>query len=291
MSYNQYYENLLLAMEEKDLEKASSNANSLSEFWQGIHILAEAKLDPAIPLESEDSLNLIKRTFGKYHYDDIDKDTFQNYANKFLDWFNRIEDEVWTYDIIHISKELEEYAEEIRDAGRGSKLDISYAEHCMPGFVTYCKWFEQLPWDNPKQIMMPVVVLKAIERDLQIACREIEAIERGDADRVAKRCMQQAIRNCTALEKRIRYGQMVSQWKLAHKLDKKINELSGLIAYLTVAAGDLSLDNKYHNEEAVYQILTTEFGNKDSFADYFAEQVDHALALCDQLQDGIELER
>ena len=81
---------------------------------------------------------------------------------------------------------------------------------------------------------------------------------------------------------------MVNQWKLAHKLNKKVNELSGLIAYLTVAAGDISLDNKYHNKEAVRQILTTEFGNEDSFVDYFTEQVNQALDLCDQLHEEFE---
>lgn len=288
LSYNQYHEGLLTAMEEKDLEIVSSNADSLSELWQGIHTLAEAKLDPTIPLKSEDSLNLIMHTFEMYHYNEIDKDVFQNDASLFLNWFSQIEDEAWIYDVIHVSKEMEEYAEEIRDVGRDPELGLSYAEHCLPGFMACSDWFERLPWDNPKQTMMPAVLLEAIERDLVIAHREIDAIERRDADRVAKRCMQQAIRNSMALEKRIRSGQTVNRWKLAHKLNKKINELSGLIAYLTIASGDLALDNQIHNPEAVYQILTTEFGNKDSFADYFTEQVNQALDLCGQLHEGFE---
>ena len=53
-SHNQYYEELLVAMEEKDAKKASSKADALSEFWQGINMLAEERLE-----STEDSLNVL----------------------------------------------------------------------------------------------------------------------------------------------------------------------------------------------------------------------------------------
>ena len=288
LSYNKYQEDLLLAMEEKDLEKASSNADALSEFWQGIHILAEAKLDPTISLELEDSLNFIKLTFDKTFFDDIDKNIFQNYANEFMNWFSRIEDEAWVYEGVHISKQMEEYAEEIRDGGRHSELGLSYAEHCLPSFVTYSQWFEQLPWNNPEQYMAPDVILTAIERDMEIARQEINALKIRSVDRFTKRCIQQAQRNAQNLNKNTKLQQMANQQKLAHKLTQKTNELSGLISYLTVASGDITLRNKIHKPEAISKILTKEFGNKDSFAEYLIEQIDQALGLCDQLHEGFE---
>ena len=287
-SYNEYYAELLLAMKAKDAEKVSSNADALSEFWQGINMLAEAKLDPTIQLQSENSLNLIRFFRGKTVFDEIDKNIFQAYANEFLNWLNKIGDEAWINEIIHISKEMEEYAEEIREPGGHPEIDFSYAEHCLPGFVTYCEWFEQLPWDNPEQNMTPGMVLMAIERDLKIARREIEAIERRDADRVAKRCMKQALRNTQYLDKKIKSSQMVNQWKLCNQLTQKISELSGLMAYLAIASGDITQTNKFHDPETVHQILTEEFGNKESFADYFIEQIDQALNLSKQLHEVLE---
>ena len=288
-SYNKYYAELLSAMEKKDVQKASSNADALSEFWQGINVLAEAKLDPTIQLQSEDSLNCIRFFRFKPVFGEFDMNVFHAYVNEFLNWHNNIEDQAWIYEIIHISKEMEEYAEEIREPGRHpERHDFSYAEHCLPGFVTYCEWFERLPWDNPEQIMMPAVVLAAIERDLQIARREIEFIERRDVDRVAKRCMKQALRNSQALDQKIKSCQLVDQWKLCNQLTQKVSELSGLMAYLAVASGDVTQTNKIHDREKVHQILTDKFANRESFADYFIEQVDQALNLCQQLHKGLE---
>jgi hypothetical protein len=288
-SYNKYYTELLSSMEEKDVQKVSSNADVLSDFWQGINMLAEAKLDPTIEFQPEDSLKLIKEKTFYNGFEQNIQQLFLAYSNEFVDWLNKIEDGAWIYEIIHISKEMEEYAEEIREPGRHpERHDFSYAEHCLPGFVTYCEWFERLPWNNPEQIMMPAVVLAAIERDLQIARREIESIERRDADRVAKRCMKQALRNSQALVQKIKSCQMVDQWKLCNQLTQKVSELSGLMAYLAVASGDVTQTNKIHDREKVHQILTEKFADRESFADYFIEQVDKALNLCQQLHKGLE---
>lgn len=288
-SHNKYYAELLLAMEEKDVEKVSSNADALSEFWQGINRLTKAMSDPTIQFPSEDSLKLIReKTFYDHFEQESGQQIFLAYANEFLGWLNNIEDEAWINEIIHVSKQMEEYAEEIREPGRHPEIDFSYAEHCLPAFVTYCEWFEQLPWDNPKQNMMPGMVLTAIERDLKIARREIEALKIRDVDRHGKRCMQQALRNAHYLDKKIKSRQMVNQWKVCNHLTQKISELSGLMAYLAVASGDITQRNKIHYPEAVRQILTGKFANRESFADYFVEQVEKALDLCQQLDAGFE---
>ena len=287
-SYNEYYTELLLAMEEKDVKKASYNADALSEFWQGINMLANAKLDPSIGFQSEDFLKLIKEKTFYEDYEQNVQQVFLEYSKEFMGWLNKIEDEAWIDEIIHISKEMEEYAEEIREPGRHPELDFSYAEHCLPGFVTYCEWFGQLPWDNPEQVMTPAMLLAGIQRDLQIARREIGAIQRKDADRVAKRCMRQALRNAQYLDKKIKSSQMFDQWKLCYRLTQKMSELSGLMAYLAVASGDITQTNKIHDPEAVHQILTGKFADRESFADYFVEQVDQSLDLCEQLWEELE---
>ena len=285
-SHDEYMKELLLAVEEKDTERIEFYADLLSEFWQNLGWLA-TELHP----ESQ------YRIFGRFsgqkggESDQIGIQIFLEYSDQFSDWLGKIEDEAWINEIIHVIKEMEEYSEEIRDVGRDRGLDFSYAEHCLPSFVTYCEWFEQLPWDNPEQDMMPGSVLMAIERDLKIARREIDALERRDADRVAKRCMQQAQKNVQDMSRKIRSGQMVNQWKLCGQLNQKISELSGLTLYLAIASGDVTQTNKLHDPEKIHQILTGEFVNEQSFADYFVEQVDQALDLCEQLSAELESTR
>jgi hypothetical protein len=81
---------------------------------------------------------------------------------------------------------------------------------------------------------------------------------------------------------------MVGQWKICKKLSQKIDELSGLMLYLAIASGDITQTNRIHDREKIHQILTEEFANKESFADYFIEQVDQSLDLCRQLSDELE---
>lgn len=287
-SHDEYMKELLSAMEVKDVKKVSIRADTLSEFWQGINMLAEAKLDPTIGFQSKNSVEIIREKTFYGHFEQSDQQIFLAYANEFIDWLNKIEDEAWIYEIVHICKQMEEYAEEIREPGRHPEIDFSYAEHCLPGFITYCEWFEKLPWENPEQEMVPDMVLAAIERDLKIAHREIEAQELRDADRHGKRCMKQAQKNVQDLIKKINSSQMVDQWKLCNKLTQKIDELSGLMSYLAIASGDITQTNRIHDPEKIHQILTAEFGNKESFADYFIEQIDQSLDLCRQISDEFE---
>jgi hypothetical protein len=288
-SHDEYMKKLLLAVEEKDAEKTASRADALSEFWQGLNMLAEAKLDPTIQFQSEDSLKLIRE---KTFYDRFDEQRMQQiflaYASEFIGWLNKIEDAAWINETVHVCKQLEEYAEEIRAPGRHPELDFSYAEHCLPSFVTYCEWFEQLPWDNPEQYMTPAMLLTGIQRDLEIARRELEALQIRGVDRYVKRCIEQAEKNVLDLDKKIASSATKKQWDLCRELTRMIDELSGLIAYATIASGDIRQNNEFHDPEQVYRVLTEEFGNKGPFADYYIERIDQSLGLCEQLLQELE---
>ncbi|MHC4265767.1 MAG: hypothetical protein ACYSUK_07530 [Planctomycetota bacterium] len=283
-SHNHYYEELLLAMDEKDAEKASCYADALSEFWQSLNMLAEARLDPTIQFEREKLLNLIReRAFNDPSFEQVDQQIFLAYANEFIGWISEIEDEAWINEIVHVCKQLEEYAEEIRESGRHPEIDFSYSEHCLPGFITYCEWFEQLPWDNPEQVMTPATLLTGIVRDLEVARRELETLQIRGVDRYVKRCIEQAEKNVQDLETKIASSTTKKQWDLCRQLTQMIDELSGLIAYATIAGGDIRQNNEFHDPEAVYLVFTKEFDNKASFADYFIERIDQSLDLCGQL--------
>jgi len=195
-----------LAIETKNTQKVASYADALSEFWQGLNMLAEAKLDPTIQFQSENSAEIIR---GKTFYDSFEQSeqqVFMIYAEQFIGWLNKIEDAAWIYEIVHVCKQMEEYAEEIRDVGHHPEMEFSYAEHCLPSFLTYCKWFERLPWDNPEQVMKPATLLIAIQRDLEIARREIESREIIGVIRFVERCVQQAHKNALDLIKKTRPG-------------------------------------------------------------------------------------
>ena len=289
-SHNEYYEELLLAMEAKDVDKVSARADALSEFWQGLNMLAEAKLDPTIQFQSEDSLKLIRE---KTFYDHFDEQRMQQiflaYASEFIGWLNKIEDAAWINEIIHVCKQLEEYAEEIREPGRHPELDFSYAEHCLPSFVTYCEWFEQLPWDNPEQYMTPAMLLTGIQRDLNIARREIETLEIRGVIPFIKRCVQQAHRNALDLDIKTSSSRTKKQRDVFRHLTRRIDELCALIIYAEIARQDFLEQIINHKRGERYdQVLTEEFGNKGPFADYYIERIDQSLDLCEQLLREIE---
>ena len=292
-SHNQYYEELLLAMEAKDVEKVSSRADALSEFWQGLNMLAEAKLDPTIQFQSEDSLKLIRE---KTFYDHFDEQRMQQiflaYTSEFIGWLNKIEDAAWIHETVHVCKQMEEYAEEMREPARHPELDFSYAEHCLPSFVAYCEWFEQLPWDNPEQDMMPATLLTGIQRDLEIARRELEALQIRDVDRHVKRCIEQAQKNVLDLDKKTASSRTKKQRDLCRHLIRRIDELCALITYAEVARQDfleqIINQNQYKHGERYDQVLTEEFGNKGPFANYYIERIDQSLDLCEQLLTELE---
>jgi hypothetical protein len=287
-SHNEHYKQLLLAMEAKDVQKVSARADALSEFWQGMNMLAEEGLE-----STEDSLSMLRHESFYNRFQGVEQQIFIVYAEQFIAWMNKIEDATWISEIVHVCRQMEEYAEEIREPGRHPELDFSYAEHCLPSFVRYCEWFEQLPWDSPEQHMTPAMVLSGIQRDLNIARREMEALELRGVIPFVKRCVQQARKNVLDLDNKTASSRTKGQRELCRHLTRRIDELCALIRYAEIASQDLieqliSQNHQFDPGERFDQVLTEEFGNKGPFADYYIERIDQSLVLCEQLLAELE---
>ncbi|MHC5059683.1 MAG: hypothetical protein ACYTFK_01170 [Planctomycetota bacterium] len=309
-SHDEYMRELLSAMEETDLEKAHFYSCLLEEFWQKLGWMTRAKIEPEFKIRMLTMITNQKARYkkrGQSAQEGIQ--LFLEYEDQFNNWLGEIEDKAWINETAHVCKQLEEYGEEIRDAGEDSWLGFSYAEHCIPSFVTYCEWFNQLPWDNPEQVMAPVIHLTGIERDLKIARREIASLEIFDVDRFVKRCMDQVSKNALELVKKTESSGMNNQWKLCRQLTQRIDELCDLIGYAQIARWEFLQTAKAKGNSESYQsgisrwregsyptgdkeichhVLKAEFGNKASFADYFIGRIDLALDLCRQLSEELE---
>ncbi|MHC4754510.1 MAG: hypothetical protein ACYTBP_05145 [Planctomycetota bacterium] len=287
-SHDEYHSELLAAMEEMDIEKIGLNADLLSEFWQKLGWLARAELDPK--LKAQMSAMIAEEKAGlddRRGSEETGIKIFIAYSDQFSDWLSKIADQAWLNETIHVCKQMEEYAEEIRDAQRYPELDLSYAEHCMPSFVTYCEWFRQLPWDDPEQVMTPAMLLAAIERDLNIAWSEIETREIRGVIRFVERSVEQARINILDLEKKTASSSTEEQRNLCRKLTRRIEELWTLIQYAKTKRQDfieeLISRKQYNNRERYIQVLTEDFGENGSFADYYIDRINQSLDLCEQL--------
>ena len=292
-SHDEYMNELLLAFEEKDTEKVNFYSHLLEEFWQKLGWLARAKIEPEFQIRMSAMI-----ADQKARYDERGQSAqtgiqlFLEYEDQFSDWLGKIEDVAWINETAHVCKQLEEYGEEIRDVAWHSELTFSYIEHCMPSFVVYCEWFEQLPWDNPAQYMTPVMHLAGIERDLNIARREMENRQIRDIPRFVKRCVQQAQKNAVDVDKKITSSRTKKQRDLCRQLTRRIDELYALITNAEIATQDLLehliMQNQYKHGVSYDQVLTEEFGNKGPFADYYIERIDQSLDLCKQLSAELE---
>ncbi|MHC4465731.1 MAG: hypothetical protein ACYSYW_04180 [Planctomycetota bacterium] len=270
------------------MEKVSSRADALSEFWQGLNMVAEEGLE-----STEDSLSMLKHESFYNRFQEFEKQIFIVYAENFITWMDKIEDTAWINEIAHVCRQLEEYAEEIREPGRHPELEFSYAEHCLPSFIAYCDWFEQLPWENPEQVMTPTMLLTAIQRDLEIARWEIETLEIRGVIPFIKRCVHQAQKNILDLDIKTAPIRTKKQRELCRHLTRRIDELCALVIYAEVTRQDLieqliNQNHQFNNGERYDQVLTEDFGNKGPFADYYVERIDQSLDLCEQLLSEFE---
>ncbi|MHC4087757.1 MAG: hypothetical protein ACYSWZ_22315 [Planctomycetota bacterium] len=284
-SHDEYMKKLLLAAEEKDTEKIEFYADLLSEFWQNLGRLAKTELYP------ERRARILAEIAGLKpggRSDQIGVQIFLEYSDQFSNWLGKIEDVAWINETIHVCKQMEEYAEEIREPARHPELDFSYIEHCLPSFITYCEWFEQLPLDNPEQYMMPPTLLAGIQRDLQIARRELEALQIRDADRFVKRCLQQAQKNVLDLDKKTASSRTEKQRDLCRKLTQRIDHLSELLTYAIIARWDIQQTYEVDTDEAFGRVLRKEFGGTEPFGDFFLDQIEQSLDLCKELSQNFE---
>jgi len=225
-------------------------------------------------------------------FQEYEQHDFIKYAENFIAWMDGIEDVAWINEIIHVSRQMEEYAEEIRLPGRHPEIEFSYAEYCLPSFAKYCEWFEQLPWDNPEQVMTPTMLLAGIQRDLEIAQREMKTLETLGVIPFIKRSVRQAKKNVMDMDKKTA-SSSIKQRKLWGKLSRRIEELNALITYADIMNQDsfeqaVSQNQHKKGVRYDYQLLTEDFGNKGPFADYYIRQIDKALSLCDQLHAEFE---
>jgi hypothetical protein len=288
-SHDEYMKELLSATEEKDTEKVNFYAHPLEQFWQKLGWLARGELDPKFKVQA---VAMIADQEARYEQSGQSAQTsirlFLAYEDQFREWLAGIEDTAWINDTAHVCKQLEEYGEEIRDAARSPELDFSYVEHCMPSFITYCQWFKQLPWDDPRQYMTPAILLSGIQRDLNIARREMETLEIRDVIRFVERCVQQAQKNALDLDEKTASTSTREQRDLCRRLARKIDELSDLITYTTIATWDIEQTGEIRRDQALHQLLAREFASKGFLGAYLLEQIDQSLDMCRQLLAELE---
>jgi hypothetical protein len=134
-----------------------------------------------------------------------------------------------------VCKQLEEYAEEMRDAGRDTDLGLAYVEHCLPSFLAYAHWFNELPWKHPEQTRSAQSLLCAIKRDLGIAAGEMRTLKTRLALRFAARSMEQVHENLKALRIKLagepmKVTAMLSQFEESLDLLKQVSRLGTEIA-------------------------------------------------------------
>jgi hypothetical protein len=286
-SHDQYYTEFLSAIETKNTEDIADWANTLSEFWQGVGMLGEARLDHHLQARLDEAIRAARaKTNGEL---DDSEQIFLAHADRFAAWFEKIEDVAWINETVHVCKQMEEYAEEMRDAVRSPELGFSHMEHCLSSFIAYCQWFEELPWDEPDRCITSATLLSGIKRDMEIARLEMEYLKIRDVDRYVKRCVRQARGNLTELTGMLESSGMEDQWKLCKRLSRKVDEISDLMIYAVIASWDIEQSGQVNQDEALLRVLKKEFAGKGSFRDYLLGQIDRSLDLCGQLEaKGLE---
>ncbi|MHC4671728.1 MAG: hypothetical protein ACYTF1_02255 [Planctomycetota bacterium] len=289
-THNEYMEDLLWAVQNKDTKKINYYANLLDEFWQNLGWMATAELDQELRTQMMARIAEKKARYDKRdESDQVGTRIFLAYEDQFGEWLGKIEDVTWISETAHVCKQMEEYAEEIRDAAAMPHEEgLPYIEHCIASFIEYAGWFEQLPWDDTSEYVSHGILLTAIERDLEISRREILDSNNRDAIRFVKRCIQQAQKNVLYM-KGILQSQTAEnkdQMKSCKKLRRKIDEVYDLITYATIASWDIQNKDEIDYSKALRQVMTKEFANQGSFESYFLKQIDQSLNLCKQLSEG-----
>ncbi len=290
-SHDKYMQELSLAAKEKDGEKIVFCANLLSEFWQKLGWLAEARLNPELQIRMSAIIADKEAVYDKgEESDEIGIRIFRAHADRFNDWLGQIEDVTWINETVHVCKQLEEYAEEIRDGARDSEDGLAYIEHCMPSFLAYADWFKQLPWDDPSEHVGADKLLRVIERDLEISRREIRQLKIDGLDRFAKRSVEHAENNVLELGKRLQFKstQNEKQRKLYKKLSRKVGEISDLLTYAIIAGWDIQQTERISPDEGFRQILRKEFGGRGPLGALLIEQIDESMDLCKKLLEELQ---
>ncbi|MHC4618010.1 MAG: FecR domain-containing protein [Planctomycetota bacterium] len=286
-THDQYLQELFPALSANDGAKVASCANRLSELWQWVGRMTEVKLRPRFQAELYESIKMAREKGIR------DERIFLENADELMSWVDKIEDVGWINEIAHVCKQVEEYAEEIRDGGRSSKLGFSYVEHCLPGFLTYCEWFKRLPWDNPAEKMTSDDLLLGIERDLEVARREILYPENRDAGRFIKRSVQQVQKNVLEVRKRVEEDQTANEArvKMCGRLNTMTRNLSDLVTYAALASWEMQQTDKIESYEAFRQLLKRDFAGRGALGDLLIKEIEESLDLCAKLLESVDPKR
>jgi hypothetical protein len=142
--------------------------------------------------------------------------------------------------------------------------------------------------DNPEQYMMPATLLTGVERDLEIAHRELETLQIRGVDRFVKRCVQQAQKNVLDLDKKTASSRTEKQKDLCKQLTRRIDHLSELLTYAIIASWDIQQTYEVDTDKAFRRVLRKEFGGTESFGDFFLDQIEQSLDLCKELSQNFE---
>ena len=294
-SHSNHVEELLAAVEAKDVEKIESYADMLDEFWQKLGWLARANSDPEIRAQIITQAQAISG--GRDISDEMGIQMFLAHSEEFLSWLEQIEDSTWIDETIYVCKQIEEYGEEIRDGAGASEPGLSDVEHCMPIFVAYVDWFDQLPWLNPKQEVTIAGLLKMLKRDFETAHQEVLYSESNNTDRdtsrFVRRCVEQAERNARRVVEKIESqdSEDDSQKKRCKNLARYIRELNNLTTYASIARWSIQEVDKVNAGQAYRKILEDDFWSEGTFGDYLIERINRSSDLCKELLDEFELQQ
>jgi hypothetical protein len=282
-AHDYYVAQLFRAVEAKDAEEAGRCAVMLEEFWQNLNWLAQAHGDP------QSQAQLIAKAQARIERHPQDEDElgtgiFLTHADKFVSWLDSIEDRAWIDETTHVCKQLEDYLEEVRDGARSKRLGLAYIKHCLPSFLAYCQWFEQLPWDDPGRAMASEVLLRSVQRDLEIASGEIQypAIRCGLRLRLVHRALEQARKNVETLARGGTSEPPLddARAQVCHKLAQNIDYAAGLVTYAAIAGQNLQQAGRTENDEAFRRVLEQDLNNQGPLKDHLLSQIDQSLELC-----------
>jgi len=294
-SHSDYVKKLAAAVEAKDVEKIEFFADMLDEFWQKLGWLARAKSDPEIRAQVIAEAKAIND--ARDVSDKAGIQMFLIHSDEFLGWLEKIEDDSWIDETIYVCKQIEEYAEEIRDGAGSSGFGLYDVGHCMPLFVAYVEWFDQLPWLNPKQEVTTAGLLTMLKRDLETAHQEVLYSESNNTDRdtsrFVRRCVEQADKNAVRVVEKIESQgtEDSSQKKRCKNLARYTKELTDLITYGSIARWSIQEVDKVNAGQAYRRILRKDFWNGGSFGDYLIERIERSSDLCKELLDEFELQQ
>ena len=259
-SHNAYLQQLSKAVKAGDLKTASHCADMLDEFWQKLGWLARAQSGPDARSKQQAIIDRVVAETQADQSDQIGLVLFTDSADEFLRWLEGIKDETWIIETEHVCKQLEEYAEEMRDAGRDTDLGLAYIEHCLPNFLAYAHWFNELPWKHPEQPRSAQSLLTAVKRDLDIAAGEMRTLKTRLALRFAARSMEQVHENLKALRIKlaaepIKVTAMLSQFEESLNLLKQVSRLGVEIAQAKHVAWEEGIDRALQTKTEPGQTL------------------------------------